>query len=459
MTTPFPSSAVFSEAESLTRVGGVDVRALAQRYGTPLYVLDETEIRLRVTALRAALGEGVAVAYAAKALCVTGVLQLMAQQGLHLDVASAGELHTALRAGFPAERILFHGNNKSVAEIEMAAESGVGRIVVDSLDELRRLEAVGARRDHHFDALVRITPGVTTDTHEFIRTGHDQVKFGFPITGGLAAEAIATAARTPHVRLLGLHCHLGSQITDARVYREAARRMCALLESSAGLLPHATALRELNLGGGLGIAYGPGEAGLELDAYADAVLGTVSEESARRGLGELRLTVEPGRWLVGNAGITIYEVGTVKRLPGQRFVSVDGGMSDNLRPALYRARYSIVPAGGIEHGVMQPATVVGKHCETGDVLATDARLPDDLAPGDLLAVAATGAYGYAMASNYNRLPRPAMVLLRDGRAAELVRRETLDELVARDVPLPPVESVRISVPEPPARPSSGTVQL
>jgi diaminopimelate decarboxylase len=433
--TPFPTTAVF-EGGRLRSVGGVDVDELVQGYGTPLYVLDRAEVVGRMRAYRAAFGDDVTIAYASKALCVVGVLQLAAREGLAVDVASAGELATAARAGVPMERVLFHGNNKSVAELEDAARLGVGRVVADSFAELDRLEAVGDAFGHRFAVLLRVTPGVEAHTHEFIRTGHDDSKFGFTLSAGFADEAVDRALALAHVDVRGAHCHIGSQIFNPEAFAAAAQAMCAFL---AGVRTrHGRPLDELNLGGGLGIAYTTRDTVPSVEGYAETVLAAVGRAAAAHDLGVPHLTVEPGRSIVGPAGLTLYTVGTVKRVPGVRtYVSVDGGMSDNLRPALYGADYTFVAAGsGARDGDAQPVTVVGKHCESGDVLGRDVALPADLGEGDLLAVAATGAYGYAMANNYNRLPRPAMVLVGDGRADLLVRRETLDDVVALDVPLP-----------------------
>ncbi len=435
MIPPFPRTAVF-EGAGLVGVGGVGVDDLAARYGTPLYVLDRAELVGRMDAYTQAFGADVAVTYAAKALCVVGVLQLAAARGLHVDVASAGELHTAARARVPMERVIVHGNNKSVEELRYATALGVRRVVADSFSELERLSALGDGRGVPVPTLLRVTPGIDAATHAFIRTGQDDSKFGFTLSAGLAHAAVERAQALPGIDLRGLHCHIGSQIADPDAFAAGADATFALLaevrERARVVLP------ELNLGGGLGIAYRRGDRPLPIPTYADAVLSAVRRETARWHLPVPSLAVEPGRSIVGPAGLTLYRVGTIKHLPGVRtYVSVDGGMSDNLRPALYGAEYEYVLAGrpAVVPHHMQPVTIVGKHCETGDVLARDAHLPTDLREGDLLAVAATGAYGYSMASNYNRLPRPAMVLVGDGASHILVRRETLDDVLSHDVPL------------------------
>jgi diaminopimelate decarboxylase len=428
----FPGSATFTDGW-LTSVGGVDVRTLGARFGTPLYVLDAAELRGRMRAWRRAF-TGWNVAYASKALCVTGVLQLALREGLAVDVASEGELATARRAGVPGQRLILHGNNKSMAELDLAAHAGVGRVVVDSFDELDRMAEVAQRRGHTFDVLLRVTPGVDTSTHAYIRTGHDDSKFGFTLSTGLAAEAVQRAVKQPGVRLRGLHCHLGSQLLTTEVFTRAAGIMTAFLAEMADL--HGQRFDELNLGGGLGITY-TDERPVDVAEHGAALQRAVDAGIKRFGLPPLRLTVEPGRAIVGPAGLTLYEIGTVKALDGGRtFVSVDGGMSDNLRPALYGARHRFVPAGPPRGGPSRGVDVVGKHCESGDLLGRNVELPTELGSGDLLAVGATGAYTHAMASNYNRLPRPAMVLVGDGQAQLLVRRETLDDVLARDQVLP-----------------------
>jgi len=430
---PWPRTAAWVDGW-LTSIGGVDVAELAAMYGTPLYVMDRAELLSRMREYRQAFGPDVSVVYAAKALCVVGVLQLAADQGLGVDVASDGELCTAERAGFPMQRVVLHGNNKSRDELRHAARLGVGTIVADSLGELDRVAAVAAEVNRQLAVMLRITPGVAASTHAFIATGHDDAKFGFSLWRGAAAEGIDRALNVPGVHLTGLHCHIGSQVTATDDFVVAAKAMCGLLGETRDR--HGVELDELNLGGGLGIAYGPDDHTLAVTTYADRLLTTVGDELAARRLATPRLAVEPGRSIVGPAGLTLYRVGAGKEIAGlRRWVSVDGGMSDNLRPALYGARYAVAPAGTPRHGPTAEFSVAGKHCETGDVVAADVDLPEDLGEGDLLAVAATGAYGYAMANNYNRLPRPAMVLAGDGAAQLLVRRETLDDVLAHDIVL------------------------
>jgi diaminopimelate decarboxylase len=431
---PWPRTAAF-DGGRLTGLGGVDVADLAAAYGTPLYVLDRADLVARMRAYRRAFGEDVAVTYAAKALCVTGVLQIAAAEGLHVDVASAGELATAERAGVAMERVVFHGNNKSVDELDRAVHLGVGRIVADSFTELERLEEIGARQDRRVPVVLRVTPGVEASTHAAIRTGHDDSKFGFTLSAGLAHAAVERVLACAHLDLVGLHCHVGSQLTTVDAFTKAAAAMVEVLAEARA--HHGDVAGWLNLGGGLGIAYQRGDDVVDLDAYAAALHSVVRRESDRHGIPAPSLAIEPGRSIVGPAGVTLYTVGTVKEIAGVRtYAAVDGGMSDNPRPALYQAGYEFAVAGrGPPVGGTRPVTVAGKHCESGDVLGWDVALPDDLTEGSLLAVAATGAYSQSMASNYNRLPRPAMVLVGDGQVDLLLRRETLAEVLAHDVPL------------------------
>lgn len=434
MTRPFPRTAQL-EGGRLLSIGGMDVSDLAEEFGTPLYVVDEAELVGRMREYRDAFAPTADVAYASKALCVTGVMQLAAAEGLFIDVASRGELATAERAGFPMERVIHHGNNKSVEELAAAVELGVGRIVLDSLTELERVAALGREAGRDVDVLVRITPGVDADTHTHIATGHDEAKFGLSLAAGLAHTAIDQALKADGLRLRGLHSHIGSQLVTTAAFEAA---ISTLLELFADVhARHGVALEELNVGGGLGIAYTPYDPELGIAEYAAGMVDAVRESAERHGVPVPRVMVEPGRSIAGPAGVTLYRIGTIKDVPGVcTFAAVDGGMSDNLRPSLYGARYEVVAAGaGSPTTDRHPFNVVGKHCESGDVLAAGVWLPADLHDGDLLAVAATGAYGHSMASNYNRLGRPAMVLVADGAARILVRRESIEDVVALDVPL------------------------
>jgi diaminopimelate decarboxylase len=432
---PLPSSAEVVDGHVLS-VGGVPVQDLAERFGTPLYVLDHAELVGRMRTYVSSFGPAVAVTYAAKALCVTAVLQLAAREGLHLDVASAGELHTAVRAGFPMDRVIMHGNNKSVEELTLAVDLGVRRIVADSLVELDRLETIASARGGRVPVLLRITPGVGAGGHEFIRTGQDDSKFGFTLSSGLADTAIDRVVDSPHLELGGLHCHVGSQVTAGEAFSAATEVMVGPRRAGAAAArrghrraePRRRTRHRLPAG--------------RRRSVDRAVRGGAADRGPdgerAHGIDIPRIAVEPGRSVVGPAGLTLYTVGTVKEIPGIRsYAAVDGGMSDNLRPALYGARYSFLP-GGAPHPDSQTEphtyTVVGKHCETGDVLGQSVSLPGQLVPGDLLVAAATGAYGYSMASNYNRLPRPRWCSFGTGMPRHRSARE-LDDVLSHDVPL------------------------
>ncbi len=402
-------------------VGGCDVVDLAERFGTPLFVYDEAHLRSRCREAVAAFGGDGAVSYAAKAFLCTAMARLVAEEGLGLDVASEGELHVALAARVPPERLVLHGNNKSEAELRRGLEVGVGRVVVDSHDELDRIEALVAAGARPPKALVRVTPGVDAHTHEYVTTGRDDSKFGFGLASGAAAEAVERAGRSQAVDLVGVHAHIASNVFLLSSFAKAVERLAPFV---TGL-----DLPELSLGGGLGVAYVAGEESPSLSEWATVL----TKACADAGI-HARLSVEPGRALVAAAALTLYRVGTVKELPGIRtYVSVDGGMSDNPRPVLYGSGYeAFLPrAAGAERP--RTVTVVGKHCESGDVVVRDATVPADLRVGDVLATPVTGAYGHSMASNYNKVPRPPVVFVADGVAREVVRRETLDDLLRLDV--------------------------
>ncbi|HEX2027736.1 MAG TPA: diaminopimelate decarboxylase [Nitriliruptorales bacterium] len=429
---PWPITATRDRAGVL-HVGGVSVPELARAHGTPLWVVDEEDLRTRCRTYREAFA-GAEVAYASKAWCTVGVLQLVADEGLWVDVASGGELHTAHVAGVPMERVVLHGNNKSEAELRRAIELGVGRIVVDSMVELERLETLGRQLGCVATCWLRITPGIDAHTHDYVRTGHDDTKFGFGIRFGHHLEAFAYAADLPHVELVGAHAHIGSQVFGWDPFVANAEAMVGVLARWRDRF--GVALGELNLGGGMGIRYTHEDPPVHVDRLARTIADAVDAACVAHSLPSPRLWVEPGRAIVGPSTLTVYQVGTIKELPGVRtYVSVDGGMSDNIRPALYQAEHEVELASRTGSGQMAAFSVVGKHCESGDLVRERASLPADLSVGDLLAVAATGAYTESMASNYNRLPRPAAVLVRDGRVRPLLRRETDDDLVARDIAL------------------------
>ncbi|SEQ20362.1 diaminopimelate decarboxylase [Lentzea albida] len=402
-------------------LGGVPATELAARFGTPCQVLDERTVRARAQAFRAAL-PGAEVVFAGKSLPCPEVYRWMAQEGLSLDVSSAGELALARAAGFPAERIILHGNVKTAEDLKAALEHGVSRIVVDSLDEIAQLGALATRGQQ---VMIRVTPGVDAHTHAKIATGVEDQKFGFSLASGAALEAVLRVVDQPSLELVGLHCHIGSQVRHVASYEEAVRRMVGLIASCG------TRIGQLDLGGGFQAPYLAGDTAFDLAGFAHRVTGTLNYECGVHRVPPPRLLVEPGRSIVANAGVTLYRVCAVKHGLTRTFVAVDGGMSDNPRPALYGAKYSVRLVG--RGGKPKPVTVVGRHCEAGDVLAEDVLLPHDVHAGDLLAVPVTGAYHHALASNYNQVCRPPVVAVKDGVARPVVRRETEEDLLRRYV--------------------------
>jgi diaminopimelate decarboxylase len=401
-------------------IGGVDVCDVAEQFGTPVFVYDEEHLRARCSEAVGAFGDG--VAYASKAFLCRAMAALAFEEGMSLDVSTGGEVHVARSAGVPPERLVLHGNNKSDLELREAIVAGVGRIVVDSFDELDRIERLAPALGSRPAVLVRVTPGVEAHTHEFVRTGQVDSKFGFGLSSGAAAEAVKRAQGSDAMDLVGLHAHIGSQIF---LLESFAAEIDAL-----GTFITECGLPELCIGGGLGVAYVAGESAPTITEWADAVRSACQ----RAGIGsDVKLTAEPGRSIAAAAAVTLYRVGTIKHLPGVRtYVSVDGGMSDNPRPVLYGSGYEAFLPRAVDSPRPLAVTVVGKHCESGDVVVRDARLPDDVAVGDVLATPVTGAYGHSMASNYNKVPRPAVVFVAAGRCRVVVRRETYDDLLRLD---------------------------
>jgi diaminopimelate decarboxylase len=431
-----------ADAGALT-VGGLDVRELAGEFGTPAYVIDEDDFRARARVLKEAFGEvfqdlcgGADVYYAGKAFLCTAVARWTHEEGLGLDVCSGGELAVAIRAGFPGSRIGFHGNNKSVAEIESALRYGVGRIVVDSFEEIERVAAAARRLGVVAPVLVRVTVGVEAHTHEYIATAHEDQKFGFSLAGGQAAQAVRRILEHPeHLFLWGLHSHIGSQIFDTSGFEVATRRVLGLHLDVAR--EHGIQLPELDLGGGFGIAYTTQHDPLSPRDLAIGMARILERECGDEGVPVPKISIEPGRAIAGPSTFTLYEVGTVKEVlldgdASRTYVAVDGGMSDNIRPALYDADYSCALANRVSEAAPTLARVVGKHCESGDIVVKDEFLPADIRPGDLLAVPVTGAYCRSLASQYNHVPRPPVVAVRGGAAREIVRRETIEDLLALD---------------------------
>ncbi|HJQ43823.1 MAG TPA: diaminopimelate decarboxylase [Jatrophihabitantaceae bacterium] len=428
----WPSSA--RRVDGVLQLGGAAVPELAAQHGTPAFFLDEQDLRERARAYAAAF-DGVSVYYAGKAFLCTAVARWIADEGLGLDVCTGGELAVALAAGFPAERIGVHGNNKSIAELTAAVGTRVGHIVVDSFDEIARLAEIATAAGVRQRVLVRVTVGVEAHTHEFIATAHEDQKFGFSLRDGAAEQAVAQVLNADSLDFGGLHSHIGSQIFDTSGFEVAAHRVVGLAATIRDT--YGAEVHEINLGGGLGIAYVSSDDPETPKQTLERLTAIVERECAAAGLAVPALSVEPGRAVVGPSAITVYEVGTVKEvaLDGghtRRYLSVDGGMSDNIRTALYDAEYTCVLANRASTAAPRLSRVVGKHCESGDIVVRDAWLPGDVAPGDLLAVAATGAYCRSMASNYNFVPRPPVVSVRDGAARVIVRRETEQDLLRLD---------------------------
>jgi diaminopimelate decarboxylase len=414
-------------------IGGCDCTELARDYGTPLYVYDEGTLRARcreyVSGLDAAGVDGL-VLFAAKAFGAPMVFQIVVQEGLGLDVVSGGELYAAQRAGVPLERVYFHGNNKSPAELDQALEARVGRVVVDNMYELRLLNDLAVRRGTRQPILLRVGPGVEAHTHDYRKTGILDSKFSLPISPGDAERGVREAQAAPGLELLGLHAHIGSQIFELEPYQETIRIVLSFAAEMQAR--HGLELREFSPGGGWGIAYTEAD---DPPAYGEAaamVGGTVRAETTRLGLPQPRITLEPGRSIVGQAGVALYTVGAIKDIPGiRRYVALDGGMADNIRPALYGSEYRALLANRDDGGPVERVTLAGKYCESGDVLIKDADLPP-LRAGDLVALPASGAYNLAMASNYNLAPKPAAVLVADGQARLMRRRQTYDDLLREE---------------------------
>jgi diaminopimelate decarboxylase len=413
-------------------LGGVDVRDLAAQYGTPVFACDEADFRARCREFLDAFGTEAGVFYAAKAFCCRAVLRWVSEEGLGVDVCTGGELEVALRAGVDPRMITLHGSNKLPEELDRALTVGVGHIVADSFDEINRLErAASPASAARPRILVRVTTGVEAAAHEFVATAHDDQKFGFSLASGAADEAVRRVLSSDALEFAGLHSHIGSQIYDTAGFEVAAHRVLELavrIRESWGI-----EIGELNLGGGFGIAYVPGDDPADVKVLAQNLRGIVDSQCRAAGLAAPRLTVEPGRAIAGPGTVTLYRVGTVKDVDGLRtYVSVDGGMSDNIRTALYDADYTCVLASRESDAPPLLCRVVGRHCESGDIVVRDAYLPADVTAGDLLAVAATGAYCRSMASNYNHVPKPGVVAVRDGASRILLRSETTDDLLRLD---------------------------
>jgi diaminopimelate decarboxylase len=421
-------------------IADVKLTDLAQEYGTPLFVIDEDDFRSRCRETAAAFGGGVNVHYAAKAFLCSEIARWIEEEGLSLDVCSGGELAVALHANFPPERITLHGNNKSVDELTAAVKAGVGHIVLDSLIEIERLDAIAGAAGIVQDVFVRLTVGVEAHTHEFISTAHEDQKFGLSVASGAAMDAVRRVFAADHLRLVGLHSHIGSQIFDVAGFEIAAHRVIGLLRDIVAEfgVDKTAQVSTVDLGGGLGISYLAPDDPPPIAELAAKLSAIVSNESAAVGLPTPNLVVEPGRAIAGPGTITLYEVGTVKDVDvsataHRRYVSVDGGMSDNIRTALYDAQYDVRLVSRVSDAPATLARLVGKHCESGDIIVRDAWVPDDIRPADLVAVAATGAYCYSLSSRYNMICRPAVVAVHAGESRLILRRETVEDLLSLEV--------------------------
>ncbi len=434
----YPHTTAHNAAGHL-EIGGCDVVDLAREFGTPLFIYDEQTLRDQCRAYHAAFGARTdlfEIVYASKAFSCRAMAELVAQEDMSLDVATGGELAAARAAAFPAGRIYFHGNNKSPAEIEAGLDAGIGHFVVDSFEEIARIEAAAAARDQVQQVLVRVTPGVRPNTHDFIQTGQQDSKFGFGLADGRAQEAVRRLKDdAPHLELVGVHAHIGSQIFELDSYRREVEVLFIAIDEWRR--DFGFACRIFNIGGGLGIRYTAADQPSSIAEFAEIAVNAVRDGAELHGLPMPRLFVEPGRSIAGKAAVTAYTVGTVKVIPGVRtYVAVDGGMSDNLRPMLYDSKYEAMLANKAEEPATDVVTVAGKHCESGDVLVRDVHIaPPEV--GDILVTPGTGAYGYAMANNYNAQPRPAVVLVVDGRARVIIERETWDDVLRLQRPLVP----------------------
>ena len=413
---------------------GCDTVELAKKYGTPLYVMSEDFIVDRCREIRKDFLEkydNTMAVYASKAFLTKEMARIIKREGLGMDVVSGGELYTAMEVGFPMDMIVFHGNNKSPDEIEMAVKNNVGRFVVDNIRELDLIEDIAGKYDKRVNILFRVCPGVDAHTHKYIQTGQVDSKFGIPLNENIMHKAVKKAMSCKHLDLKGFHFHIGSQLHENEGYIMAVKKMAELMKELKDDIGFIT--KELNTGGGYGIHYKDDEDRKNLAFYTDAIMNTLEEECNKHGLQKPFVIIEPGRWIVGEAGITLYTIGAIKEIPGVRtYVSIDGGMGDNPRPSLYQAKYEGIIANKADEKLTNTVTVAGKCCESGDILIWDLEVPE-IKPGDILAVLATGAYNYSMASNYNRNPRPAVVMISKGMDRLIVKRETYEDMLRNEI--------------------------
>lgn len=431
----FVSKAVKINEKNHLEIGGCDCLELASTYGTPLYVMDENLIRENCRMYKSAIekyydGNGLVV-YASKAFCTTAICKILEQEGLGLDVVSGGELYTAVTAGFPMERVYFHGNNKTCEELMLAVENNVGRIVIDNKEESVTLNEIASGSGKTVNVSFRIKPGIDVDTHEFISTGQVDSKFGMAIENGEAFETISNALKLSNLNVMSLHCHIGSQLFDVELFKSAAKVMLEFMEELKGKL--GIEIEELNLGGGFGVKYTEEDEEIDYDSCIGAVSEVVKSVCSQKGIKIPKIVIEPGRSIVAPAGITLYRIGSVKEIKNiRKYVAVDGGMTDNPRYAMYQAKYDAVIVNKPDAPRTEKVTIAGKCCESGDILVKDIMLPQ-VSVGDVLAVFTTGAYNYSMSSNYNRIPRPPVVLVKEGKARIIVKREDYKDVIRNDI--------------------------
>ncbi len=417
--------------DNLLTIGNIRVTSLVKKYGTPLYVMDEELIRNTCREYINAFGSNNRVAYAGKAFLTLAMCKLIAEEGMYLDVVSGGELYTAYKAEFPMERVYFHGNNKTIEEIQLGLKTGVGRFVVDNEFELVNLNRLAGMYNKKQKVLLRVTPGIEAHTHEYIKTGQLDSKFGFAALGDLIMKIVKEAIELPNIELVGLHCHIGSQIFDTVPYEDAAKIMLELIDKIYRERNYL--LKELDLGGGFGIYYSEEDKPKTTEEYCSAIISSAEESCTRLRLPMPVLTIEPGRSIVGNSGVTLYTVGSIKEIPEiNKYVSVDGGMTDNIRPALYNASYECMVANRMLQSVEEKVTISGKCCESGDILVKGAPMPK-VNSGDILAVMSTGAYCYSMSSNYNKIPKAAVVMVSKGQERLICKRESYEDIIKNEM--------------------------
>lgn len=417
-------------------IGGINALKLAKEFGTPLYVMDEQLIRdnCRRYCESFKTDKGInKVAYAGKAFLTVAMCQIINQEGMCLDVVSGGELYTAYKSEFPMEKIYFHGNNKTLEEIDMGIKFGVGRFVVDNFYEIEKINDIASKYNKVQKIILRVTPGIEAHTHEYIKTGQIDSKFGFTILEDQVLKAVDMANSFPNIEFIGFHCHIGSQIFDIEPYRDTVKIMFSLIKEVKNKL--GCNVKEMDLGGGFGIYYEKGDSPKKFENFCEAILEEAENTSKKLGIELPSLVIEPGRSIVGNAGTTLYTIGSMKDIPNVRkYVSVDGGMTDNIRPALYGANYECIVVNKVEENCKEKVTIAGKCCESGDILLKDVEISKTKS-GDTLAVLTTGAYCYSMSSNYNKIPRPAVVLVKDGIGKVICKRQSYEELIANEIKL------------------------